>query len=150
MWVRHEARFSRMAFLLLVVLTDICHSFIFLLAGIGTKSSGRNVDFQELGTNFFLLLPWMFRHSAFKPHIFWHSKCFWEEGGDVWDSQGFVLGLAIPIESIWWLRRSAGSRWKETWVSSVDGERNFPGSHIKGPSGHFLQEFCLNFPRPLS
>lgn len=102
----------------------------------------------ELIFFFFFLGCFAIQHSNHT--FFWHSKCFWEEGGDVWDSQGFVLGLAIPIESIWWLRRSAGSRWKETWVSSVDGERNFPGSHIKGPSGHFLQEFCLNFSRPLS
>lgn len=47
-----------MVFLLLVVLTDICHSFIFLLAGIGTKSPGRNVDFQKLGTNFFSSSSW--------------------------------------------------------------------------------------------
>lgn len=59
----------------------------------------------ELIFFFFFLGCFAIQHSNHT--FFWHSKCFWEEGGDVWDSQGFVLGLAIPIESIWWLRRSA-------------------------------------------
>lgn len=149
-WVRNEARFSRwFSYSLWYWLTPVTHSFSCWL-GLGSEIQKEMWISRILELIFFFFFLGCFTIQRPNHTFLWHSKCFWEEGGNVWDSQVFVLGLTIPIKSIWWLRRSAGLCWKETWIFSVDGERNFAGNHIRGLSGRFPQEVCLNFSRSLS